>query len=91
MPPWLDRIAHDLRGPLMPLQTAAYLLRSGQLDPVRQAELVDVIDRQTRQLSRMIEELGDWLRASQQRLIADAVRGALDALGTPGRRGLIAI
>lgn len=68
-PAWLDRIAHDLRGPLMPLQTAAYLLRNGGLDAERQAELVDVIDRQTRQLARMIDELGDWLRAGQQRLI----------------------
>ena len=68
-PAWLDRVAHDLRGPLMPLQTAAYLLRSGQLEPARQAELVDVIERQTRQLARMIDELGDWLRAGQQRLL----------------------
>jgi signal transduction histidine kinase len=68
-PGWLDRIAHDLRGPLMPLQTAAYLLRSGQLDSDRQAELIGVIERQTRQLTRMIDELGDWMRASQQRLL----------------------
>lgn len=68
-PAWLDRIAHDLRGPLMPLQTAAYLLRNGGLGADRQAELVDVIDRQTRQLARMIDELGDWLRAGQRRLI----------------------
>ncbi|MGN6514018.1 MAG: histidine kinase dimerization/phospho-acceptor domain-containing protein [Lysobacteraceae bacterium] len=66
---WLDRVAHDLRGPLMPLQTAAYLLRSGQLDAARQQELVDVIERQTRQLARMIDELGDWMRAGQQRLL----------------------
>ena len=66
---WLDRVAHDLRGPLMPLQTAAYLLRSGQLDSARQAELLDVIERQTRQLTRMIDELGDWMRASQDRLL----------------------
>lgn len=65
----LDRVAHDLRGPLMPLQTAAYLLRSGQLDEARQRELVEVIERQTRQLARMIDELGDWMRASQQRLL----------------------
>lgn len=67
---WLDRVAHDLRGPLMPLQTAAYLLRSGQLDAARQAELIDVIERQTRQLTRMIDELGDWMRSSQERLLA---------------------
>lgn len=67
--PWLDRIAHDLRGPLMPLQTATYLLRSGQVDVERQAELYAVIERQTRQLAGMIDEFDDWTRASQQRLL----------------------
>lgn len=67
--PWIDRLAHDLRGPLTPLQTAAYLLRSGQVTPERQHELFALIDRQTRQLVRMIDELGDWTRASQQRLV----------------------
>ena len=67
--PWIDRLAHDLRGPLTPLQTAAYLLRSGQVTPERQQELFALIERQTRQLVRMIDELGDWTRASQQRLV----------------------
>ena len=65
----MDRLAHDLRGPLTPLQTAAYLLRSGQVTPERQQELYALIERQTRQLVRMIDELGDWSRASQQRLV----------------------
>jgi signal transduction histidine kinase len=68
--PWMDRLAHDLRGPLTPLQTAAYLLRSGQVSPDRQEELFAVIERQTRQLARMIDELGDWTCAAQDRLIA---------------------
>jgi signal transduction histidine kinase len=62
---WLNRLAHDLRGPLMPLQTAAHLLRSGQVEGERQQELFAVIERQTRQLVRMIDELGDWTRSSQ--------------------------
>jgi K+-sensing histidine kinase KdpD len=65
----MDRIAHDLRGPLTPLQTAAYLLRSGQVTPERQQELFALIERQTRQLVRMIDELGDWTRASKDRLV----------------------
>ena len=67
--PWLDRIVHDLRGPLTPLQTASYLLRSGQIEPARQPELLEVIERQARQLARMVEELGDWTRASEGRLL----------------------
>ena len=68
--PWIDRLAHDLRGPLTPLQTASYLLRSGQVSPERQQELFALIDRQTRQLVRMIDELSDWTRIAQDRLIA---------------------
>lgn len=67
--PWLDRIAHDLRGPLSPVQTAIGLLRMGELEPARQRELLDMIDRQTRVLGRMIGELDDWSRASQGTLI----------------------
>jgi K+-sensing histidine kinase KdpD len=66
----MDRLAHDLRGPLTPLQTAAYLLRSGQVSPERQQELYALIERQTRQLVRMIDELGDWTRAAQDRLVS---------------------
>ena len=32
---WLDRLAHDLRGPLAPLQTASYLLQRDDLDETR--------------------------------------------------------
>ncbi|HXH01486.1 MAG TPA: HAMP domain-containing sensor histidine kinase [Xanthomonadaceae bacterium] len=67
---WLDRLAHDLRGPLTPLQTAAYLLRSGKLDAPKQAELLELMERQTRRLGRMIDEVGDWSRASQERLVS---------------------
>lgn len=67
--PWLDRLAHDLRGPLSPLQTALYLLKSGQLEAGKQQELYDLMERQTRRLGRMIDEVGDWARASQGRLL----------------------
>jgi signal transduction histidine kinase len=67
--PWLDRLAHDLRGPLMPMQTASYLLRRGELDPERQQELFVLIERQTRRLARMIDELSDWTQASRHGLI----------------------
>ena len=67
--PWLDRVAHDLRGPLMPLQTACYLLRSGQLEPERQQELFVLVERQTQRLARMIDELDDWSRATRHTLL----------------------
>ena len=67
--PLLDRLVHDLKGPLAPLQTAAYLLGRDDLPPERRRELLDTLERQSRRLGHMIEEAGDWVRASQQRLV----------------------
>jgi signal transduction histidine kinase len=67
--PWLDRLAHDLRGPLSPLQTASYLLQRDDLDPARRLELLQMLERQSRRLARMLDELEDWARAGQDRLL----------------------
>lgn len=67
--PWLDRLAHDLRGPLSPLQTASYLLQRDDLDPARRLELLQMLERQSRRLARMLDELEDWARAGQDRLV----------------------
>lgn len=67
--PLLDRLVHDLKGPLAPLQTAAYLLARDDLPPERRRELLDTLERQSRRLGQMIDEAGDWVRASQQRLV----------------------
>lgn len=69
-----DRLAHDLRGPLAPLQTAVYLLRTGQLDDARRDELHDLLDRQVRRLGGMIDELEDWMRIGQDRLLGSTTR-----------------
>lgn len=65
----LERLAHDLRGPLSPLQTAAYLLRRDDVDAARQHELLEIIERQTARLSGMVQEVSDWMRARQSRLV----------------------
>jgi signal transduction histidine kinase len=67
--PWLDRLAHDLRGPLSPLQTASYLLQRDDLEPARRQELLQMLERQSRRLARMLDELEDWARAGQDRLL----------------------
>lgn len=72
--PWLDRLAHDLRGPLSPVQTAVGLLLTGQVTPVRQRELLQMIEKQARVLGRMIGEIGDWARASQGTLLGTPMR-----------------
>ena len=66
--PWFNRLAHDLRSPLSSLQTAAYLLRT---DPGGETakELSDIVVRQSQRMARMIDELDDWSRAQQGRLV----------------------
>ncbi|MGO4552367.1 sensor histidine kinase [Lysobacter sp. 2RAF19] len=66
--PWFNRLAHDLRSPLSSLQTAAYLLRT---DPggATAKELSDIVVRQSQRMARMIDELDDWSRAQQHRLV----------------------
>lgn len=70
-PGWLDRLAHDLRGPLAPLQTASYLLQRDDLEPARRQELLTLLERQTRRLARMLDELDDWTRAGRGRLLGE--------------------
>lgn len=77
---FIDRLAHDLRGPLSPLQTAAYLLKRSDMDPARQRELVDIVDRQSARLSTMVGEVGDWIRAQQGRLVTHREVTPLDML-----------
>lgn len=67
----LARIAHDLRGPLMPLRTAAWLLKNELGASGRAGDLADIIDRQSAQLARMMDELSDWGRCAEGRLTLD--------------------
>lgn len=67
--PLFERLVHDLKGPLSPLQTAAYLLRRPDLPQERRMELAETVERQSRRMAVMIEELGDWVRANEGRLL----------------------
>lgn len=67
--PLFERLVHDLKGPLSPLQTAAYLLRRQDLPAERRMELAETVERQSRRMAMMIEELGDWVRANEGRLL----------------------
>ncbi|MGI8560410.1 MAG: sensor histidine kinase [Luteimonas sp.] len=67
---WMDRLAHDLRGPLSPMQTAVYLLRDELVVGSERAELLAVMERQLRRLGGMIDEVSDLGRAEKGRLVA---------------------
>ena len=66
---WVDRVAHDLRGPLAPMQTAAYLLRDPDIDAAQREELLDLLEHQIHRLSEMICEVSDFGRAEAGRLV----------------------
>lgn len=62
-PLWLARLSHDLRNELVPLRTATDLLRCGRLDADSEREMIGMIDRQTRRLVRMLDDLAEYGRA----------------------------
>jgi PAS domain S-box-containing protein len=65
---FLATLAHELRNPLAPISNAVHLLLiKGQSDPDLRAAR-DVIARQTRQLSRLVDDLLDISRITQDRL-----------------------
>ena len=68
--PWMERLAHDLRGPLSPMQTAVYLLRDPGLGEEQRDELLAVLERQIQRLGGMINEFSDLGRADQGRLVS---------------------
>ena len=67
----LSRIVHDLRGPLMPLRTAAWLLRNELGTSGRAGDLAEIVDRQSALLARLMDEFGDWGRCAEGRVALD--------------------
>jgi K+-sensing histidine kinase KdpD len=64
-PEWLGRLAHDLRGPIGPLQMSARMLEdSSSLSTTQVSELAKTIERQTSVLLQLAEELDDISRIS---------------------------
>lgn len=61
-PRWLGRLSHDLRNELVPLRTATDLLSTGRLDADSQREMLLMIDRQTRRLVRMLDDVSEYGR-----------------------------
>jgi len=85
---FLATLSHELRSPLQPLLNWAYLLRSPNLDPASAARALDAIERSTRTLGQLIEDLLDVSRIVTGKLRLQArpvrlpgvVRAALEAV-----------
>lgn len=65
---FLATLAHELRNPLAPISSALGLLRSRFSDPLVQQPL-DIIDRQLRQLVRLVDDLLDVSRISRGKIV----------------------
>jgi signal transduction histidine kinase len=65
---FLATLAHELRNPLAPVRNSVELLKRHHHDPARVQWASDMIDRQVRSLSRLIDDLMDVSRISRNRI-----------------------
>jgi signal transduction histidine kinase len=65
---FLATLAHELRNPLAPVSNAVHLLRLKGPEPEVLSRTCDVIDRQLRSMTRMIDDLMDVSRINQGRI-----------------------
>ncbi|WP_426100213.1 PAS domain-containing protein [Massilia sp. TSP1-1-2] len=74
---FLAMLAHELRNPLAPISAAADLLRLTANDPKRVRQSSDVIARQVRHLTSLVDDLLDVSRVTRGLVLID--RQVLDA------------
>jgi signal transduction histidine kinase len=88
---FIATVSHELRTPLNAIFGWVAMLRTGSLDAARQARALDVIERNARAQSRVVEDLLDMssiirgrMRLDKQPMdLAAAVRGTVDIV-VPG-------
>ena len=95
---FLAMLAHELRNPLAPISAAAELLRLGHLDEARVRQTSDVISRQLRHMTSLVDDLLDVSRVTRglitldsltldmKRIVADAVEQARPLFEARGHR-----
>lgn len=66
---FLATLAHELRNPLAPLRTGLQLLSATGLDADRQRGITDMMNRQMKQLLRLIDDLLEISRISTGKLV----------------------
>ena len=77
---FLALLAHELRNPLAPLSNAVQILGSSPSDSQTQLALIGIMQRQVRQLTRLIDDLLDLsrittgrMRLQRDRILAESV------------------
>ncbi len=85
---FLATLAHELRNPLAPILNMAQFLRLGTQPDTRELEAVDVIERQTRHMARLVEDLLDLSRINLGKItlrpktlaLADVIASAVEGI-----------
>ena len=84
---FLATLSHELRNPLAPIRTALHMLRGADFDMARARPLLETMDRQVGQMTRLVEDLLDISRITRGIIelkpeavdIATEVRAALES------------
>ncbi|NDP61411.1 PAS domain-containing protein [Polaromonas sp.] len=79
---FLAMLAHELRNPLAPIATAADLLSRGTLDQAGVWQLSEVISRQARHMTRLIDDLLDVSRVTRGQVKLDRQPVDLKSIAT---------
>jgi PAS domain S-box-containing protein len=83
---FLATLAHELRNPLAPILSSLQVLHLAKDDPVVQRQAHSVIDRQVRQMVRLVDDLLDIARITSNKLqlrrqkidLSSAIQNALE-------------
>ncbi|MBE7368901.1 PAS domain-containing hybrid sensor histidine kinase/response regulator [Ramlibacter pallidus] len=62
---FLAMLAHELRNPLAPISTAAHLLKAASSDPAKVQRSADIIERQVRHMTELVDDLLDVSRVTR--------------------------
>jgi two-component system CheB/CheR fusion protein len=66
---FLAMLSHELRNPLSAVRSAVWLLDRDHEEHREKADALAIIDRQTRQMSRLLDDLLDVARVMQDRIV----------------------
>lgn len=92
---FLATLSHELRNPLAPMRSALHMLRDQDMDPSRARPLLDTMDRQVGQMTRLVEDLLDLSRITRGVIelkrepvdVGVEIRAALDSCAGPIQAG----
>ena len=91
---FLATLAHELRNPLAPIRSAVQVLAKAPALPPATGRALDILDRQSRQLARLVDDLMDVSRITEGKLrlkterlsLCEVVRDAVDAVRPAAER-----